>query len=125
MVVQLSKYILEIHGGIPVTFIDKNHNHWYDPGEPYAVGSFMGEGLVEIYGGNHVKKYTCELKVISEKDRTLNIWTLRTITTEKNIEEAGQNGPVIVKDYKYEYDTNVPIEVLDHAISYLSAWIRN
>lgn len=42
------------HGdGLPTVFIDVNGNHIFEPGEPYIAGSAAGEGLVDIFLGNH------------------------------------------------------------------------
>ena len=53
LLVQLTEYVGNSHGGIPVTFIDSNNNHYFDDGEPYAIGSVMGEGLIDILNDNH------------------------------------------------------------------------
>lgn len=47
--VTLSKYV----NGLPTLFIDLNGNRIFEQGEPYAAGSFSGEGLVDIYNGTH------------------------------------------------------------------------
>ena len=93
LLIQLLDYKKKNTNILPVVFIDENQNDYFDDGEPYAIGSVMGEGLIDILNGNH--------KTVSKE--YYNLFTTNGSKSLEKYQNVRLEGILREKDSKRDY----------------------